>query len=217
MQARTTRAERARLRAQAQAALVPPSQLLQRQQRAKINASLEHAPGSRWIVLEVRSGRDYYIAEKITRRPGFAVYFPERPIYKGKPRGESGKRREYFINAAAGYIFVGVPGALSAAFNLQREPDVLGILGREGRPAIMSEPQIGRMARAAGDRGLSKHTAPRERPEISPGTRATIVGGPLNGRSITVKSLSGSRAKFISKWFGSEIETLIDLDRLEIE
>lgn len=214
----STAAQRAAVKAEAFAALKPPGQLLQERQRAEIHATLENAPGATWFCAEIYGGKEYAIGARIAARNEkggrFAVYFPERTVYKGKPRGRAGKRRRYFENVARGYMFIGVQ-APADIYTAARIRGVGGILGREGRPAIMAAPDINRMAKAAGDPGLTKHIEPAAHVPFMPGDTARVIGGPMHGQTITIKAIRPGFARFVADMFGSKIKADIRLDNLE--
>lgn len=158
------------------------------------------------------TGKRVSVPELILQRAGFRTFQPMTKVWRQvNPR----KPERVLIPRPmlSGWMFVGWANDRNRFPELMALEVVQGLLGDQGRPAIISERAIKGFMRQWAGRGQHHSYARYMRTghEFSEGDEVTVTAGPFSGFSAQVQQIRGRQAEILVDIFGRATSVEMDL------
>jgi transcription antitermination factor NusG len=142
-----------------------------------------------WAVGQVIGGHEVKAEQRLTLH-GCAAYVPVGPRLS-RPAGKR-KPEVVWVPLLPGYMFLDIR-TIDDWGRVHDVPWILGFLGDEGRPAVLSDPAIDQIREIEADAAVEPITDPLTVFVI--GERLRIMTGPFEGRRAFVEWFSDGRVR----------------------
>lgn len=163
-----------------------------------------------WFALRTAPQREFAV-EQILKRYELSAFVPVET--KWKRVGAKKRRTPFSYPMLPRYLFVACDCPYEDILYRPWCRNVSGVVSFDGRPAIIRQDAIQRLAKMSGAAIPTSATSVHR--SFAPGDRVEIVSGPYQGWLVPIESIRGDAAKVLLNMFGSERPIEIPLESLE--
>lgn len=166
--------------------------------------------GAGWFALRVAPMREFAV-EEILKRRGLRAFVPTEIKWKRSGRN---KKVPHDYPMLPRYCFASGADPWDVIRAYRERGLVQGVVGFDGRPAMISEAAINRLARISGGAIPTRSTHVHR--SFTVGDKVRLAYGPWNPHEIVeVSKIAGETGVVLMEMFGTVREVKVKLDQLE--
>jgi transcription antitermination factor NusG len=165
--------------------------------------------GAGWFALRVGPQKEFAV-EEILKRRGLRAFCPTETKWKRVGR----RKTPHNYPMLTRYVFASGADPWDIIRAYRDRGLVQGVVGFDGRPAMISEEAIQRLARISGGALPTKSTSIHK--SFTAGDKVRFAYGPWNPHEIVeVSKIAGETGVVLMEMFGTVREVKVKLDQLE--